>query len=222
MSANDQTSRKVMDLLSQDVTFDVGELRGLNNLFMRECQMEQEAIAQSEAKESRIKAARAGKPPSPKRGGGSGKVKEEVELDLTQFQLGRHQFCEVVCREYPSLTKELATQLFDSFDEDGSGYCDLREFTIGLLKVAVGTTAEKLELVFEVLDSNGDGSIGISELLGIVKRGNDECMAITHFTSEIVHTLDKVGYSTCVRSCAFAMRVGHWKHSGGGASPRDL
>jgi len=163
-------------VLSQDVTFDVGELRSLNALFKKQCFL---AAAKMRANS----------------GGDGG----DSDLELDEFRLAKLEFCDVVCEEYPSLSRQLAMQLFDSFDEDNSGEVDLKEFTIGLLKVAVGTTPEKLELVFQVLDANADGSIGISELLSMIKKGNDECMAITHFTSEIVHTLDKDGDGTISR-----------------------
>ena len=121
-----QTSRKVMMVLSQDVTFDVGELRSLNALFKKQCFL---AAAKMRANS----------------GGDGG----DSDLELDEFRLAKLEFCDVVCEEYPSLSRQLAMQLFDSFDEDNSGEVDLKEFTIGLLKVAVGTTPEKLELVFQ-------------------------------------------------------------------------
>jgi len=189
-AGSSQTSRKVMDLLSQDVTFDVAELRALVSLFTDPSAEDNAA----DGGDGGAGGATVTMNPS-----GESQPTKKQRPSRSEFTLSRHAFCDVLCREYPSLPRLSAAQLFDSFDADGSGTIDLKEFTIGLVKVAVGTTPEKLELVFEALDADGDGDIGISELLALVQQGNDENMAITHFTSEIVHTLDKDGDGTISR-----------------------
>ena len=46
--------------------------------------------------------------------------------------------------------------LFATFDVDNSGDIDLQEFTIGLSRSVGGSLSQKLEMLFNVFDKDGD------------------------------------------------------------------
>lgn len=57
---------------------------------------------------------------------------------------------------YPTLTPGALHGLFATFDVDNSGDIDLQEFTIGLSRSVGGSLSQKLEMLFNVFDKDGD------------------------------------------------------------------
>ena len=73
-------------------------------------------------------------------------------------QLTKSEFCEVIVECYPHLegaTDVNLEALFDTFDEDGGGTIDFKEFTLGVSKLTRGSMDEKMEFLFEIYDRNG-------------------------------------------------------------------
>ncbi|XP_035685149.1 neurocalcin-delta B-like [Branchiostoma floridae] len=63
----------------------------------------------------------------------------------------------------------LARQIFRTFDKDGSGSVDFREFIIGLSTLLRGTTVERLKWVFNMYDLDSNGSVTKDELIHVLK-----------------------------------------------------
>ncbi|CAH1240082.1 neurocalcin homolog [Branchiostoma lanceolatum] len=64
---------------------------------------------------------------------------------------------------------ELATQIFRTFDRDGSGTIDFREFMCGMNVLMRGSISERLKWAFYMYDRDGSGSISTNELLDVLK-----------------------------------------------------
>ncbi|KAI8517097.1 PREDICTED: neurocalcin homolog [Branchiostoma belcheri] len=64
---------------------------------------------------------------------------------------------------------ELATQIFRTFDRDGSGTIDFREFMCGMNVLMRGSITERLKWAFYMYDLDGSGSISTNELLDVLK-----------------------------------------------------
>eukprot|EP00058_Branchiostoma_floridae_P023924 XP_002609414.1 hypothetical protein BRAFLDRAFT_86516 [Branchiostoma floridae] len=64
----------------------------------------------------------------------------------------------------------LARQIFRTFDKDGSGSVDFREFIIGLSTLLRGTTVERLKWVFNMYDLDSNGSVTKDELIHVLKE----------------------------------------------------
>ncbi|XP_078591542.1 neurocalcin homolog [Branchiostoma floridae x Branchiostoma japonicum] len=63
----------------------------------------------------------------------------------------------------------LAKQIFRTFDRDGSGTVDFREFMCGMSALLRGTTPERLKWAFNMYDLDGNGEISMQELLHVLK-----------------------------------------------------
>jgi len=74
--------------------------------------------------------------------------------------------------DYLSLPKTAYTEdLFHLFDVDGDGTIDFNEFVTGLSAISKqASTAETIELAFEVFDENHDGRISPKEFKAILSR----------------------------------------------------
>eukprot|EP00058_Branchiostoma_floridae_P017569 XP_002603057.1 hypothetical protein BRAFLDRAFT_63309 [Branchiostoma floridae] len=64
----------------------------------------------------------------------------------------------------------LAKQIFRTFDRDGSGTVDFREFMCGMSALLRGTTPERLKWAFNMYDLDGNGEISMQELLHVLKQ----------------------------------------------------
>lgn len=87
----------------------------------------------------------------------TGKVskKKFIEMYKTFFSLGNPQkFCEHV---------------FRTFDTDGNGYIDFKEFLLAIAVTSSGTVQERLNWAFRMYDIDGDGTIEVKEMKGIVQ-----------------------------------------------------
>ena len=54
--------------------------------------------------------------------------------------------------------------LFNLFDSDKDGKCDLKEFSSGISLLCKGTPEQKIELTFNMWDENKDGVIDQNEM----------------------------------------------------------
>ena len=80
-------------------------------------------------------------------------------------------------------------------------YGFVQEFTLGMSHLVQGDPMDKLDLMFNVFDQNGNGEIELLDLLKFVKNESDELVEAAAFASEMIATLDTDGdgsVSKCV------------------------
>ncbi|KAI8486688.1 hypothetical protein Bbelb_356630 [Branchiostoma belcheri] len=71
----------------------------------------------------------------------------------------------------------LAKQIFRTFDRDGSGTVDFKEFMCGMSALLRGTTPERLKWAFNMYDLDGNGEISMQELLHVLKAAGTQGLA---------------------------------------------
>mgnify|MGYP003876111267 CR=1 FL=1 len=87
---------------------------------------------------------------------------------------------------FPALAAgSAALKLFEAFDVDQSGTIDFKEFTLGMSGLVRGDPMDKLDLMFEIFDDNGNGDIELVDLLKFVKNESDELVEAAQFASEV-------------------------------------
>lgn len=121
-------------------------------------------------------------------------------------EIDKNAFVRVMAESFPALASgSAAIKLFEAFDADNSGTIDfkvllgclasaaalvltlplLQEFTLGMSNLVQGDPMEKLDLMFEIFDSNGNGEIELLDLLRFVKNESDELVEAAQFASEV-------------------------------------
>jgi hypothetical protein len=63
-------------------------------------------------------------------------------------------------------------KLFKSFDVDGSGAIEFKEFVLGASKMVRGSIGDKINMLFSIFDADSSGSVTIKELTRFVKDGS--------------------------------------------------
>ncbi|XP_078581895.1 neurocalcin homolog [Branchiostoma floridae x Branchiostoma japonicum] len=93
--------------------------------------------------------------------------------DCPEGVLSEERFVTFFCNFYKrgdyAKKKALATQIFRTFDRDGSGSVDFREFLCGMSALLRGTTAQRLRWAFNMYDLDRNGSLSRDELLNVLK-----------------------------------------------------
>ena len=108
--------------------------------------------------------------------------------------LSRESFAEILTIRFPKLKENSSLErMYGVFDADGSGSIDFQEFCMGLTRLLKGSADEKLQLLFELYDKNGDGTIGLTELLDIVSETDKTLASEAQFAAQIMHSLDVDG-----------------------------
>eukprot|EP00500_Bicosoecida_sp_ms1_P012645 CAMPEP_0203835220 /NCGR_PEP_ID=MMETSP0115-20131106/73549_1 /ASSEMBLY_ACC=CAM_ASM_000227 /TAXON_ID=33651 /ORGANISM="Bicosoecid sp, Strain ms1" /LENGTH=1228 /DNA_ID=CAMNT_0050744297 /DNA_START=104 /DNA_END=3787 /DNA_ORIENTATION=- len=123
------------------------------------------------------------------------KLQREFKAKAGSFgTLTRAQFQELMVSKFPELEHgDYMPKLFLAFDENNSGDIDPKEFALGLAKLMAGGIGQKLDLLFAVLDNDGDGDVSIEELNGFVNRTRRDAQDVTSFAQSLVGALDKDG-----------------------------
>jgi len=108
-----------------------------------------------------------------------------VQCCYTQ-EIDKKAFVEVMGSSFPALAAgSAALKLFEAFDVDQSGTIDFKEFTLGMSGLVRGDPMDKLDLMFEIFDDNGNGDIELVDLLKFVKNESDELVEAAQFASEV-------------------------------------
>jgi len=109
--------------------------------------------------------------------------------------LSREAFGKILIQRFPKLTEQKLSleRMYSVFDADGSNSIDFTEFCTGLTRLLKGSADEKLQLLFELYDKNGDGTIGLSELLDVVSESDQTLASEAQFAAQIMQSLDVDG-----------------------------
>jgi len=70
--------------------------------------------------------------------------------------------------DYAQLPGVLGERFFHVMDADNNGYLDQREFLTGLFRLYCSSFDQKTELIFEIYDFDGDGSITKNDISTIM------------------------------------------------------
>uniref|UniRef100_A0A0N5AYC6 Neuronal calcium sensor 2 n=1 Tax=Syphacia muris TaxID=451379 RepID=A0A0N5AYC6_9BILA len=90
--------------------------------------------------------------------------------DCPKGQLSKEQFIKVYKDFFPSGSAEdFCEHVFRTFDVDGSGYIDFKEFLLTINVTSSGTPQQKLEWTFKMYDINNDGTIDEKEMISIIE-----------------------------------------------------
>lgn len=160
--------RQLMGSLLDTTSFDVGELRLLRRKF-------EERTGSSKHEESGVWHRYSPALPA------TSHTAHATDVQMSD-QLTKSEFCEVIVECYPHLegaTDVNLEALFDTFDEDGGGTIDFKEFTLGVSKLTRGSMDEKMEFLFEIYDRNGTWlSVGLVVAVELVADAGTLCDGI--------------------------------------------
>ena len=103
-------------------------------------------------------------------------------LDFPCGRLNRTQFKKLYKNIFPNGDEtKFVEHAFKSFDVDGDGFVDFREFMMSMSITSRGNTEQRLEWAFSMYDLDADGCITRAEMLEIVRSvqrmvGNNKVM----------------------------------------------
>ena len=124
---------------------------------------------------------------------------KKMRGDFAQFAganatLSRESFGNIITKNFPKLdNSSLLERLYSVFDADNSDSIDFNEFCLGLTRLLKGTADEKLKLLFQLYDKNGDGTIGLTELIDVVSESDETLKSEAQFATQIMKSLDVDG-----------------------------
>jgi len=104
-------------------------------------------------------------------------------------------FVETMTEFFPGLARVDASGesalalLFSSFDEDGSGLIDIREFMIGAAKLVNCSVGQKTDLLIGVLDTDSSGFVSVQELARFMPDSGEELQQVLQHAHGLVATL---------------------------------
>ena len=91
-------------------------------------------------------------------------------MDFPSGQLNRRQFKVLYSNLFPNGDESrFVEHAFRSFDADGDGFVDFREFMLAMSITSKGDPEQRLEWAFNMYDLDGDGYVTRKEMLEIVK-----------------------------------------------------
>ena len=78
--------------------------------------------------------------------------------------LNLEYFCQIMSGMYDPPLSDLASRLFQVFDEHGTGRLTFSQFVLGLHVVSQGSLKSKIDLIFKMYDRDADGFLDTAEL----------------------------------------------------------
>ena len=186
---NSKLAPEVLEDLVQNTEFSEQELKQWYKGFLKDCpsgilnleEFQQLYIKVGGARHSGGRAGRAGAGPGTLRGGGGPGA--------------RGRCCAATPASPPQLfpygdASKFAQHAFRTFDKNGDGTIDFREFICALSVTSRGSFEQKLNWAFEMYDLDGDGRITRLEMLEIieVRWGGSQragCAGVTRYLSSL-------------------------------------
>jgi len=90
--------------------------------------------------------------------------------DCPNGKLTPQAFVKIYSQCFPSgNARDFCDHIFRTFDTDGNGYIDFKEFLLAIDITSSGTAEEKLGWAFSMYDQDGNGWIDLTEMTRIVK-----------------------------------------------------
>jgi len=95
---------------------------------------------------------------------------EGFKLDCPTGKLTPSKFEEMYKLFFPTgNAEEFCDHVFRTFDTDGNGYIDFKEFLLAIDVTSSGSPEEKLKWAFKMYDVDGNGVIDLEEMTKIVQ-----------------------------------------------------
>ena len=93
-----------------------------------------------------------------------------LQRDCPTGLLSQKKFLEVYSEFFPSGNAEkFCTHVFRTFDTDGGGTIDFKEFLMAINITSSGKAEDKLQWAFSMYDIDGNGTIEKKEMVEIIK-----------------------------------------------------
>jgi len=90
--------------------------------------------------------------------------------DCPNGKLSPPAFVKIYSQCFPSgNARDFCDHIFRTFDTDGNGYIDFKEFLLAISVTSSGSPEEKLNWAFSMYDADGNGWIDLMEMTRIVK-----------------------------------------------------
>jgi Ca2+-binding EF-hand superfamily protein len=97
-----------------------------------------------------------------------GRLKEEFVARATDAgTLDLPAFREIMLLQFPALKEDesVIDKLFKSFDSDGTGAIEFKEFVLGASKMVRGSLKDKIDMLFGIFDTEGSGHMKSDQIL---------------------------------------------------------
>ena len=120
-------------------------------------------------------------------------------MDFPGGRLNKTQFKVVYKGLFPNDDEShFATLVFKTFDVNGDGVIDFREFMVAMSITSKGSIKDRLEWVFSMYDLDGDGQITRNEMLEIIRSlqsmfGTQDVATPEEVVNQIFDQMDKNG-----------------------------
>lgn len=99
------------------------------------------------------------------------------QLDCPDGKLNKKKFCEIYSVFFEAGSPhEFCEHVYRTFDADGDGYIDFKEFLLAVGVTTGNDPREKLKWAFKMYDINKDGQIDVNEMSKIIKVINQNVL----------------------------------------------